>query len=392
MGLWLGTAALGLIVSIAGLALDTKHFLYAYLTAYTTVLTLVLGMLFFVMLHHVTDAGWSTVIRRVAEHFLAALPVLAVLLLPVLLGVGKIYKWADPAIVQGDPLYEVKRPFLNVPFFIVRAVAYLVAWWGLARLMRGSSLKQDASAEPYLSLRMRRWSGPGLVLFGVTFTLAAFDWLMSLDFHWYSTIFGVYVFACAAVASLGLLTLTTLRLETGPLTGLVARSHVHDLGKLVFAFCVFWAYIAFSQYFLIWYANIPEETIWMLDRWIGTWKAVSVLVPAGLFVIPFLALISAPPKMHRPTLASIGAIVLISHYVGMYWLVMPVLHHDGPPLRMAWIDAGALLLVAGACGAAVRHSMNRHAAYPINDPRLHEVVTAVEHEPGAEHVAEASAV
>lgn len=368
-------AALGLAGAIAGGFASPRHFLFSYLVAFFFGLTVVLGMLFFVMLHHVTDAGWSTVIRRPAEQFLAAFPVLAVLVIPILLGMKELYAWTslDPAT---DHLMHVKQPFLNVPFFIGRAVFYFAVWIGMMWFFRGSSLKQDRTGDPGLSLRMRRLSGPGLMLYAVTLTFAGVDWLMTLEHAWFSTIFGVYIFAGAAVSALAALTLVMMRLVKGPLQGKVAGSQMHDLGKLVFAFAVFWGYIAFSQYFLIWYANIPEETEWMMHRWVGPWPAVTVALAVGMFAIPFVVLMSANAKRHSPTLATVCVILLATHYLDLYWLAMPVIQKDAIAWHYVWIDASCLLLVVGACGLAVQRAMSRAAIHPLRDPRLAEALEA----------------
>lgn len=369
----------GLLGSIIGLIVDRPHFLFTWLAAWTFVWSLVMGMMFLVMLHHLTDAGWSTVIRRPAEQCLAALPALAILFLPVFLGMSVLFRWTGET-VESDPMMAVKQPFLNQPFFILRAILYFAVWFMLARKMRGQSLRQDHTADPQCSFSMRRWSAPGMILYALTFTFASIDWLMTLDHHWYSTIFGVLIYAGGTVAAIALLSILTLRLAAGPLRGRVANDHIHDLGKLLFAFAVFWAYIAFSQWFLIWYANIPEETGWMLARWAGSWRIVTIIMVTALFLIPFVVLMPAGVKSNRFVLTAISAIVLAGHYLQMIWIVMPQVHPEGWRPAYLWIDAAALLLVLGIAGGAVRAAMRQAPLYPINDPRLHEVMHAVEHE------------
>ncbi len=374
-------AGMGLIGSIIGLIVAGKHFLFAYLAAYAFGWTVVMGMMFLVLLHHVTDAGWSTVVRRIAEQFLAALPALAILFLPILLGMGWLYKWTG-ATVEKDPLMAVKSPFLNVPFFILRAVIYFAAWWLIARVLRGMSLKQDRTGDPKLSLAMRRWTPLLLILYALTFTFAAFDWLMALDHHWYSTIYGVLIYSGGTLTALALLSIMVPLLAKGPLEGYVARDHLHDLGKLIFAFAVFWAYIAFSQWFLIWYANIPEETGWLLTRWAGSWKVFTILMAAGMFAVPFMALMPAGVKTQPVWLISVGAVILFAHQVEMMWLVMPTLHKEGWSPGTVWIDLSAWLLVTGVLGAVIRAALLADSWIPVNDPRLKEVRHAVEHEAG----------
>jgi hypothetical protein len=220
---------------------------------------------------------------------------------------------------------------------------------------------------------MQRWSAPSILATGVTLTFAAFDWIMSLDAHWYSTIFGVYIFAGAFVSALALLALLTLLLESLGVYGPVSTvEHRHDLGKLLFGFTVFWAYIAFCQYFLIWYAGIPEETVFFLRRWTGSWKAVSLLLCFGHFAVPFVLLLSRHGKRSRWVLG-LGALLLLKmHWVDLYWLIMPTLDHAG--MHLTWIDVVGVLLPVAVLVAWLARRAAREPAYPVRDPRLPEAV------------------
>jgi len=367
-------AILGLLVVAVGAVVAPTHALYAHLVAFATVLTVVLGMLFFVMLQHVTDAGWSIVPRRWAEHVLAALPVLALLFVPLLAFLPHVWHWADPSHTAGDHLYDLKSPFLNVPFFVLRTVVYLAVWILLAWKLRRLSFAQDESGDPTVSFRLRRLSAPGLVLFGFTVTFASVDWWMTLDYHWFSTIFGVYVFSHAALAALAVLNLLAVGLGRGPLRGKVTSATLHDLGKLTFTFSVFWVYIAFSQWFLIWYGNIPEETDWMLARGQASWLGMAVAFVVGLFVLPFVVLMPAAAKRRPSTLAAVSVVILIAHWLGMLWLVGPSLHPGAVAFDRLWIDAGALLLIAGAAGWWVVRRARGRALVPTHDPRLAEAL------------------
>jgi hypothetical protein len=373
-------ALIGAVGCAIGWVVYPKQFYHSYLTGYVFCLTLALGMLFFVMLHHVVDAGWSTVIRRSAEQVLACMPVLIVLFAPILIGTlnGGFYKWTytDPA---EDAALEWKRPFLNLPMFVAAAVVYFAVWMLLSWIMRGRSLRQDATGDPELTLSMQRWAPVGFILYALTFTFAMFHWVMALDFHWYSTIFGVYVWSGSVVGSLALLILMVIGLARGPLHGMIHSDTLHDLGKLLFGFSVFWAYIAFSQYFLIWYSNIAEETIWFLHRWTGTqdhpanWWLVSVLLPIGRFVVPFVVLMSAIPKRHPMVMVVTSIFLIVMHYIDIYWMVMPVLH-AAPALQWLWLDLAAVLLVGGVSALVVVRALAAHPLYPIRDPRLHEAL------------------
>ncbi len=369
----LGAAAL-LGALLLGLARGDglRHFGFAYLWAYVYVLSLSLGALFFVPLQHLTRSSWSVVVRRLAEVTAAALPLLAVLALPILLLLPRLYVWADPAAAAGHAeLLAHKRPYLNPAFFTARVVFYLLLWSLLARYFHRRSLGQDASADPAVSLRLERASGLTLLAFGLTVTLASFDLLMSLDPTWFSTIFGVYFFAGCAVGFFALLTLLSQGLQrSGRLAGVITTEHYHDLGKLMFAFTFFWAYIAFSQYMLIWYANLPEETSWLLRRQTGPWAGLGLVLIFGHFLLPFLGLVSRYAKRSHAMLRFWAAWLLVVHAADLYWVIMPELSPERIPLHA--VDLLCLLGLIGLWIAALARVAGRHPLIPRGDPRLHD--------------------
>jgi hypothetical protein len=370
----LGAAGLLTSLLIAAVIEDGwSRFLYSYLVSFCFLLSVALGALFFVILQHLTRAGWSVTIRRLAEYCTTCIPLLGVLAIPILIGMHQLYHWSHADAVAGDELLQWKRPWLNPTFFVARIVFYFLVWGLLARYFFTTSVRQDESGEVKLTLRMQAVSAPAMVLFALTVTFAAFDLLMSLDPHWYSTIFGVYFFAGGVVGFFALLTLVTFTVQqSGRLRHVITVEHYHDLGKLIFAFIVFWAYIAFSQYMLIWYANIPEETTWLLERQTGQWAAVGLILLFGHFVVPFLALIARIPKRQKRALV-LGAVwVLAMHWVDMYWLVMPTISPGRVPLHV--LDATCLIGLGGLCTAAVMHRMRRHSLVPERDPRLREAL------------------
>ncbi|MGD8453873.1 MAG: quinol:cytochrome C oxidoreductase [Phycisphaerae bacterium] len=367
----LGLAAAALLG--AWTAEGRQQLLEAYLVNYCYFLSLALGALFFVMLQHVTRAGWSVVLRRLAEGIAATLPLLLVLVLPILFGLRVLYPWASETGTP-DALLAYKRPYLNAPFFAVRIIVCLVVWSLLAWYLLRTSVRQDATGEVGLTLRMQRVSAPGLVIYAVTVTVAAFDLLMSLDPYWYSTIFGVYFFAGGVVGFFALLALVVCLVQhSGRLVHAVTTEHYHDIGKLVFAFIVFWAYIAFSQYLLIWYANVPEETVWYRHRQTGPWVAVSLILLFGHFVVPFVALISRRPKRRKTILATVGVWVLVMHWCDVYWLARP--SSSPEHLGLSWMDLACFVGIGGLCVAAAVCALRRHALLPESDPRLHESLT-----------------
>jgi hypothetical protein len=364
-------AVLGGIASAALAAGDPRQFFFSWLAAFVFVHSLALGCLYFVLIHHATQAGWGVVVRRLAEDAAATLPLFALLFLPLAFGLHDLYPWARPEAVAADRVLRWKQPFLNTPFFLARQVAYFVIWSAIALWCRALSRRQDEHPDPQLAQRLRRWSGPALVPLVLTHSLAAVDWLMSLDAHWYSTIFGVYCFSGAFMAAFALLAVVAVGLQrAGVLRGMVNTEHFHDLGKLLFAFTVFWAYIAFSQFLLIWYGNMPEETLWYRDRLHGSWLAVSAVLALGHFVLPFFFLMPRSMKRNPITLTAGAAWMLLMHLVDVHWLVMPPLHADG--VRPALLDATTLLAVGGAFLFGFGWLLRADPLVPVGDPRLPE--------------------
>jgi hypothetical protein len=286
-----------------------------------------------------------------------------------------LWDWMNTAYVQGDLLYEHKKGFLNVPFFAIRCVVYFAVWLLLAQGLGSLSLQQDLDGDRWRTARARTLSAPGLLLFAFTFAFAGFDWMMTLDFHWFSTMFGVYFFAGNMVATLALGTLVLLTLRGfGRLHGAFTDEHLHDLAKLMFAFTVFWAYISFSQYFLIWYANIPEETAWMLRRKEGPWEWLSWLLPIGHFIVPFLLLLPRPMRRSRRFVAVMAAWLIAMHLFDLYWAIRPEAKVKGEVdvIGPMALDAVAILgPVLFFLGMLVRR-VGRVPLIPLKDPRLAE--------------------
>ncbi len=349
-----------------------KQFYHSWLVAVVFFLGLGLGCLFFVLIHHAAKAGWGIVLRRLAENVASTVPLLALLFIPAIYaGMEDLFHWAHEGAGDHDRLIAEKEPWLNLGGFWFRAVVYFALWTAMALFLRRLSTRQDETGDGTLSRRMSRFSAPGLAVFAATITFAGFDWLMSLDPHWYSTMFGVYVFAGSIVGAFAALTVVTLALDfSGHFRGVVTGEHRHDLGKLLFAFTVFWAYIAFSQFFLIWYANIPEETAWFLHRLEGSWRPATMILAVGHFAIPFFFLMPRTIKRNRPLLL-VGALWLLGvHLWDVHWLVMPTLHHDGPHLTL--LDLTCLLGVGGLVVALFAWLLCRGSLVPSRDPRLVE--------------------
>ncbi|MCC6782489.1 MAG: hypothetical protein IT457_06575 [Planctomycetes bacterium] len=372
----LALGALALVATLAGMFLSEgeskRHAFHAYLVAYMFTLSLGLGSLFFVMVQQITRAGWSVVVRRTTENFMAVLfPWMAILFVPIALGIHELYEWTHEDVVAKDELLTGKSGYLNPTFFFVRAVVYFVVWGGLATFFRRTSLKQDQTGDATLSLKMARVAAPGLLLFALTVTAAAIDWMMSLAPHWFSTMFGLIYFGGSVMTTMAMLIVVFSWLRTkGYLGQVITQEHYHDLGKLLFAFMVFWAYTSFSQYMLIWYANLPEETEWYQHRTHGGWQPIFVTLAIGHFLLPFGMLMSRNVKRHRLGLV-VGAVLLIAmHWLDMQFQIMPGLHEHG--MHVSWIDATALIGVLGLfLGLALKNVISA-PLIPERDPRLAE--------------------
>jgi hypothetical protein len=383
--LLLGLGGLGLVASLVGwFVADSGQFLFSYLVSYMFVLSLALGSMFFVLVQHLTRAGWSVVVRRVAENLMGALPVLAILFIPIAIGYHTLFHhWVDKVgLVPGDPGYDAvlagKSGYLNVPFLFIRAGLYFAIWIGIATWFRRTSIKQDETGDPQLTLKMARVAAPCMLLFALTITFAAVDWMMALDPHWFSTIFGVYYFSGSFLASMSLLALVLMWMRRKRvLDDAVGTEHYHDVGKLMFAFVVFWTYIAFSQYMLIWYANLPEETMWYQHHLAGSWATIGDLLIVGHFLVPFAFLMSRHVKRARGTLGVAAVFLLFMHWVDMYWVIMPTHHHHG--VHLSWLDFTTMIGLLGLFLGVFVMLTQRSSLLPVRDPRLRESLDFVNH-------------
>lgn len=363
-----------LVISVLGYFQDSAQFFLAYITSFMFWLSIALGGLFFTMLHHLTGAKWSTVLRRVSESAAGTIPLMLILFIPILFGLHELFHWShpevyDPASPSFDELLKKKEAYLNVPFFVIRAVIYFAVWFLLSHYLTKTSVAQDSGHDDKLTGQMRRVSAPGMVLFALTITFASFDWLMSLDAHWFSTIFGVYIFSGAFLAIMSFMILVGyFQRRRDVLTDVITVEHYHDLGKLTFGFIIFWAYMAFSQYFLIWYANIPEENYWYLYRWDNSWKYVSLVIIFGHFVIPFVGLLTRAAKRTIPYLAVMAGWILVMRWADLYWLVMPT-HHQGG-FHFSWMDVTTCVGVGGLFVWFFWKRYTSYAVVPVKDPGL----------------------
>ncbi|MCH2594436.1 MAG: quinol:cytochrome C oxidoreductase [Pirellulales bacterium] len=372
----MGLAALVIAYLVGAFtSIGVSRFLHAYLLSLCFFLSINLGALFFVVLQHLTRARWSVVIRRIAELLTSTIPILGLLMLPVVvamvLGDSELYSWNDAELRQTDVLIKGKAAYLNAPFFALRCLFYFATWTAIARFYFTKSVAQDHAADFRPTAQMRKWSGPAMITFAATVNFAAFDWLMSLDPHWFSTIFGIYFFAGAVVAVLAALTLVSALLQRfGYLDRAITIEHYHDLGKLLFGFMFFWAYIAFSQFLLIWYANIPEETVWYLHRQQHGWQYVGILLIAGLFLLPFFGLMSRSARRNQSVLVFWSVFLLAMHWVDLYWLAIPTVSPER--VSVGAMELLTLLGIGAIWAGAFAGKLEGTALVPTGDPNLGE--------------------
>jgi hypothetical protein len=372
----LGVGVVGLLGGIALSGGITTQFLASYLVAFMYVLAVGLGALWFVCIQHLTNARWSVVVRRVAEIIAANMGVLGILSLlligPMAFGMATgLYEWLDHDKVEQSHMLHHKAGYLNLGFFLARCVVYFGFWWFLSQFFLKQSLAQDENGKAEISGTLQKVSAPGMILFGLTVTFCVIDFVMSTDPEFFSTIFGVYYFAGCVSSGYSFIVLSLIWLQgKGRLVNSVNREHYHDLGKMMFAFVVFWSYVAFSQFMLIWYADIPEETHWYKWRFHEDWRIVSGILLFCHFVIPFFGLLSRHIKRNRRTLAFWAIWLLVIEFVDLYWLVMPNLeaYRDRVPLSLVdlllWVGLSGIFV-----GVAARRAKGLNLV-PTKDPRL----------------------
>lgn len=373
--IFMGLAVLGWVGCIIAFVSNRDQFYSAYLASYVNWLSLSIGATFFVMFQRLTQAEWSVVVRRLAETAMTNFWILAPLFIPVLFGMHSLYEWThleNPAIAN-DKILSGKSGYLNPTFFIIRAVIFLAIWCFVSWKLYSYSVRQDASGDPKETRNAAKLSAPGVPLLILSASFAAIDWLMSLQPHWYSTMWGVYFFAGGGVTFMALLALICVWLRANGMLGeVITVEHYHDIGKLLFAFTVFWSYIAFGQYFLIWYANLPEETIFFQARKVGSWRDVSWLLLFGHFVFPFLALISRWAKRHPVVLPVVAAWMIFINALDHFWIVMPVRNPLGVAWGSLWMNLATWCAIGGTCAFFFLNQLSRHSIVPSGDPFLAE--------------------
>ncbi len=374
--------AVGVALSLLGLWLDSTQFFRSYLVAWLFVTTITLGCFALGLLHQLTRGGWGIMLRRILGAATRTFPLLALGFIPIILGRKQLYPWARPEVVAHDELIQAKSWFLNVPGFIIRTAIYFAVWmfftWALNRL----SKRQDEVQSHKLFRLMQGTAAPGLVLYCLTATVASVDWIMSLDPHWYSSMFGVSFIGGNAVAAMAFLIPMALYLsQRRPMESLFRKRHFHDYGKLLLAFVMLWTYFQLSQLIIVWSGNLPEEVTWYLARSHGGWKWVSIALILGHFALPFLLLLSRDLKRDAKKLATVALVLLVMRWLDLYWQVAPAFGHGGEHagLHLHWLDLATVLGVGGIWMAFYLHELRKRPLLPVHEPYLADALDEAEH-------------
>ncbi len=364
-------SAAGGLVTLAGIAFAPERTWPNVLLAGYYVIGLSLGAGVFIALQYISNAGWSVAIRRVPEAVASAFPLGAAMMVVALAGIPVLYEWSHADAVAADPVLSGKAAWLNVPFFIARMAVYFAVWgWLLGRIL-STSRRQDADGDPGLTGLNKRYSVAFVASFAFTFTIASMDWIMSIEPHWYSTIFGIYNFSGIFVAGLSAIAIVSIVLRrSGHFREVLNDRHLLNLGRLIFAFSTFWMYIWFSQYLLIWYTNIPEEVVYMIRREEGSWVIFTVVNVLFNWLIPFVVLLPRWTKRNEGLLLKICIITLVGHWIDLFWMILPPFMPAAPVVD-AW-EVGPLLFALPLFFVIVFRTLSRHAIVPARDPMLVE--------------------
>ena len=368
-----GVAGVVVAATASALTGDATQFYQSYLIGYMLCLGVTLGCLALGMVHQLSGGAWGVVLRRPIGAAARVLPVLTLLFIPVLIGMSNLYVWTHADAVAADEVLQHKRLYLNTPFFVIRALIYFAVWNGISFFLNRWSLEQDRTGDPSIPRRMQRLSAAGLVLYGLTITFASFDWLMSIEPDWYSTIYGVLIIGGQGLSAIAFLILAIAWLSRRPpLNDIIVADHFHDAGNLTLAFVMLWAYFGFSQYLIIWAGNLPKEIAWYQHRLQTGWRAVGIVLVLFHFAVPFLVLLSRRFKRQAVTLARIAAAILVARFVDLIWLVAPEFHRAG--LSISWLDVLLPLSLSAIWLGCFVWQLRGRAIFPVYDPEFDETL------------------
>ena len=375
--LLVGVGALAL--ALVGWFMNPQQFYQSWLVGYLFWLAIPLGSFGFVCLHNMTGGGWGFVVRRILESAAGTTPLMALFFLPIVLGLHDLYEWADAAHVAADPILQHKAAFLNVPFFLARATFYFVVWIVVTQLVVRWSRQQDEGSvpRPNLTRRLQLLSGAGLPIYALTVSFATIDWGMTLEPHWFSTIYGMLFVVGQGLATLSFAIIMLRHLsDREPLASVVKPGHFHDLGNLSLAFVMLWAYMSFSQYLIIWSGNLPEEISWYLNRSAGGWQFFAPVLMAFHFALPFLLLLARRRKQSSGPLMRIAVWILVLRFVDIFWLIAPAF--SPREFHIHWLDFVIPVAIGGIWFAFFLHRLGSWSLLAVNDPRIEEALEAHE--------------
>ncbi len=369
---------IGIAACAFGAMQNPEQFFRSYLFGFLFWFGIAAGCLAFLMLHHLVSGGWGFVIQRVLESGARTLPLLLLLFVPIYFGMHELYLWARPEAVSADKILQHKSAYLNVDFFWVRTTIYFALWMLFTFLLSKWSHQQDQTANQKLTNRLEALSGPGLVVFVLTATFASVDWVMSLDPHWFSTIFGLLFVVSQGLSTLAFaIIMINLLAKHQPISEVISRRQFHDLGTLMFAFVMLWAYVSFSQFLIIWSGNLPEEIPWYIHRLHGGYGVFATLVLVFHFALPFVLLLLRRVKRSAQYLTKVAFAMLAARFLDLYWIVAPNFHPE--ELHLHWMDVLAPVAIGGIWLAAFIWLLQGRALLPLHDPRLQEAFEARGH-------------
>jgi hypothetical protein len=360
---------IALLILLVGALVSTQKSLQSYLYGYVLLLGLSFGSLGVLLLHHLVSGHWGNVIQRIVESGAKMTALMALLFIPVLAGMQLLYPWTRPEVVEASHVLHHKEGYLNVPFFLVRTVVYFGFWIGAAFWLSKWSLTQDKTADPAITRKMKIFSGPAMVAFVLVVTFASVDWVMSLEPEWFSTIYGMMLIVGGTLTTLAFCIIVIGMLaDRPPLADVLTTRHYHHLGNLLFAFTILWAYIAFSQFLIIWSGNLPEDNMWYIKRLGDGWNITAALLLVGHFFVPFFVLLSRRRKRVIGNLVKVAAFVLVMRLVDVFWLVMPAF--SGKEFEFHWTIPFGPIAIGGLWLGAFMWDFKKHPILPLNDPRF----------------------
>lgn len=363
-------AVIGVVATIVGFVVyGQERFFQAYLVAYTFVFGIILGSMALLMVHHLSGGAWGIVIRRPLEAAVRTMPIMTVLFLPIAVGVHDLYHWSHEDAVASDAMLQFKAPYLNTTFFYIRQIVFFAIWNVIGWMLTTWSAEQDRSADAGLVRRFSILSGAGLVIYSLTVTFAMIDWTMSVNPHWFSTMWGPLYMAGQGLSAFAFsVTIVIMLAQTAPFNRIITSHHLHDLGKFLFAFLMLHAYLSFSQFLIIWSANLAEEIPHYLVRWDSGYQYVSLFMIVGHFIVPYALLLSRDIKRHFGRLRLIATWILLTRVVDYYWHVAPEFHREG--LSLGILDFATPIAVGGVFLALFATNLKKLSLLPVNDPGL----------------------